>query len=108
MLAGQRDRHDAEAGSIGGGVARVLERLDDSRDMITLDGAVGEARENDGDGAGGADAAGPARVDERRPPVHELDEAVPRSHALRPLPAAARSAARSAESQHQRAIPFSG
>ena len=108
MLAGQGDRHDAEAGGIGGGVTHVLKRLNDGRDMIALDGAVGEARENDGDGAGSADAAGPARVDERRPPVHELDETVPRSHALRPLPATARSAARSAESQRQRAIPFSG
>jgi len=93
VLAGKRDRHDPEAGGIGGAVTRVFQRRNDARDMIAFDGAVGEARENDDDGAGNADAAGPARVDQRRPPVHELREARPRSHALRPLPATARIAA---------------
>ncbi len=58
------------------------------------------------DGAGDADAAGPARVDERRPAASmSCAEAVTRSRCVTTLPATARSTGRSARNERQHAIP---
>src|SRR5262249_14771595 len=82
MIAGECDRDDAEAGCTGDAVARTFDAADYARNVIALDDAVGEARDNDDGGGGNAYAAGPLAVEERRPAPDDACEAGPRSRCL--------------------------
>src|SRR5262249_32000789 len=82
MIAGERDRDDAEAGCTGNPVARTFDAGDYRRNMIAPDGTIGEARDNDDGGGGNAHAARPLAVEERRPALDDACEAGPRSRRL--------------------------
>jgi len=71
VIAGKRDRHDAEAGGVGDTIAHIVEGVDNGRDVIALDRAVGDARNNHESGAGNAEAARQARL-QQPPTIHDL------------------------------------
>ena len=72
LVAGDRDRHDAEADRIGGLVADILQAVDDRRDVVALDDAVAQAGEHDHDRGGDAGAARHAQA--RQPETVALHE----------------------------------
>src|SRR5262249_41724872 len=79
MIAGERDRDDAEAGCTGDAVARTFDAGDYARNVIAPDGTIGEARDSDDGGGGDAYAARPLAVEERRPALDDACEAGPRA-----------------------------
>ena len=82
-VAAERDRGDAEAGRIAGGVACVLERIDDRRDMVALESPVAGAHQNQQGGRGDAGAFRLQAGQQHRDAVHPAAE--PGGAAFEPL-----------------------
>ena len=60
-----RDRGDAEAGGVGGGIARIAQLRRDGVDMPAIDRAASAGDQKHGDGRGGAGAARNIQIEDR-------------------------------------------
>ncbi len=102
----ERDRHDTEAGGVGGLVARISYRLADDRQMTAFDHTVDAARQNETRAHGQGHPA----------PHPSFEQATTSDRASAPQPrrlsapariGAARAAACRPTGERRRGIPFS-